>query len=49
MDLDLFAIRSQIQPKTHKRQHNKWGKKNQITNIVEMKICIYQTIVEFSP
>ena len=49
IEIGLFAIRYQRYLRKYKSNHNNWIKQNQITNIMEMKICIYQTMVEFGP
>ena len=49
IELSLFANLFQRYPRTHKSQYIKWSEQNHIIDIVEMRICIYQTKVEFDP
>ena len=49
-ELALFTTWFQsIHPKTQKSQYINWSERNQIIDIVETKIYISQTMVEFGP
>ena len=49
IELALLTNLFQRYSRTHKSQYIEWSEQNQTIDIAEMKICIYQTKVEFDP